>query len=376
MTTSDAWTPTAAELRARFDANDAGTVGIEEELMLVDAETGDLLHDERLHERLSGGDVRFKREMPVSQVEIVLPPALRAAELTAGLSAARVALSERLPAGVAVLAAGAHPAAPAEGELGSGERYEEVAREFGGFARRQLICALQVHIAPGSADRALAVYNSLRSYLPEIAALAANAPFHEGRDSGMASIRPKIAEGLPRQSVPPAFGSWQDYAAALAWTNAAGGTALTTWWWEMRLHPGLGTIELRVPDTQTTVAEAAGVIGFVQALAARLAALAEAGEGLPVHDRWRIEQNRWSANRYGVEGSVADLETGARRPTRERLAALIDELAETAAAIGAAEELELARALAERNGAMRQREAAAGRSPGQLAVHLAGRFLD
>jgi carboxylate-amine ligase len=208
-----------------------------------------------------------------------------------------------------------------------------------------------------------------------IAALAANAPFHEGRDTGMASIRPKIAEGLPRQAVPPAFATWEDLAEALAWTHAAGGTALTTWWWEMRLHPELGTIELRVPDTQTTVAEAAGVIAFVHALATRLGDRAEAGEELAVHERWRIEQNRWSANRWGVEGALADLSTGERRPTRELLGELIDELAETAARIGAGEGLERARELVARNGAIRQREAAAGGTPERLAAHLAGRFL-
>jgi carboxylate-amine ligase len=375
MTTTDPWTPSAAELRERFDRTPPGTIGIEEELMLIDAATGRLLEDVELHERIGDGDVRFKREMPVSQVEIVLPPASRAGDLVAGLRDARAALAGRLPDGVAALAAGAHPAGPAEGELGGGERYEEVAREFGGVARRQLICALQVHVAPGGGDRALAVHNALRSYLPEIAALAANAPFHEGRDTGMASIRPKIAEGLPRQTVPPSFASWEDLADALAWARAAGGTSLTTWWWEMRLHPQLGTIELRVPDTQTTAAEAAGVIGFIHSLVSWLGDRAEAGEKLPVHERWRIEQNRWSANRYGVEGALADLATGERRPTRERLAALIDELGETAAAIGAADEMEIARDLVERNGAIRQREAAAGGTAEQLATHLAGRFL-
>jgi carboxylate-amine ligase len=376
MRTIDPTSPTAAQLRDRFDRNDAWTVGLEEELMLVDAASGELLDDEAVQAELEGSDPRFKREMPVSQVEIVLPPAARTRELLSGLRAARADLAERLPAGVGVLAAGAHPDAPAEGRLGTGGRYEAVAREFGGFARRQLICALQVHVAPGAADRALAVFNALRSYLPEIAALAANAPFYGGHDTGMASIRPKIAEGLPRQAVPPSFGSWEELAAALAWNRAAGGPAPDTWWWEMRLHPVLGTIELRVPDAQTTVAEAAGVVGFVHALAAWLGARADAGEELRVHERWRIEQNRWLANRHGVEGELADLDSGERRPARERLAELIESVAPAAARIGSEAELERALGLVARNGAIRQREAAAGRPPAALALHLAGRFLD
>ena len=375
-TTGDTSTPSADELRERFDRNEPGTIGIEEELMLIDAETADLLHDERLYNELGVAGERFKRELPVSQVEIALPPAARFERLITDLRGAREELAARLPSGVAVLAAGAHPAAPAEGSLSAGEDYEDIIREYGGFARRQLICALQVHVAPGEAERALAVYNAARSYLPEIAALAANAPFHEGRDSGMASIRPKIAEGLPRQGVPPAFRRWDDVAEALSWTNAAGGTERSTWWWELRLHPQLGTLELRVPDTQTTVADTAGVVAFVQSLLAALGERADAGETLPVHERWRIEQNRWSANRHGVAGTLADLSTGERRPTRDRLLGLIDELGETAERLGSGPGLAEAARLAERNGAVRQRElAAAGASPEQLPLHLAGRFL-
>ena len=92
------------------------------------------------------------------------------------------------------------------------------------------------------------------------------------------------------------------------------------------MHPALGTLELRVPDTQTTCGDAAAVAAFAQSLIAWLGERADAGEALPVHDRWRIEQNRWSANRHGVEGALADLETGERRPTRERLLGLVDRL--------------------------------------------------
>jgi carboxylate-amine ligase len=376
MTTTDP-SPTADRLRDRFDANEPWTVGLEEELMLVDASTGELLHDESLHEGIGTGDERFKRELPASQVEIVLPPAPGADAAVGLLLEARTALRELLPARAAVIACGAHPAAPAEGRLSAGDGYAALAEEYGPVARRQLICALQVHVAPGSAERALPVYNALRSHLPEIAALAANAPFRNGRDSGMASVRPKVAEGLPRQGVPPAFASWEEFAEGLAWTNAAGGTDRSTWWWELRLHPSLGTLELRVPDTQTTCADAAGVASFAQCLIAWLGERVDAGEDLPVHDRWRIEQNRWSANRHGVEGMLADLGSGERRPTREVLLGLIEQVTSVAERIGAAAGLAQARRLAERNGAIEQRDAVArlGSVEG-LAMHLADRFLE
>ncbi len=154
-----------------------------------------------------------------------------------------------------------HPFAAPLGELNGGERYDLTADEYGDIARSQLVCALQVHVAVGGADRTLAVYNGLRPWLPLVAALAANAPFHAGRDTGLASIRPKIGEQLPRQGIPPAIGSWEAFAAALAWGAASGAVPEPRrWWWELRPHPAYGTLEVRVPDAQSTVAEAGAVV--------------------------------------------------------------------------------------------------------------------
>src|SRR5213075_2861884 len=130
---------------------------------------------------------------------------------------------------------------------------------------------LQVHVAPGDAERTLAVYNALRGHLPELAALAANAPFHAGRDTGFASVRPLIGGLLPRQGVPPAIPSWEAFAETLRWGRVAGAVPEPRrWWWELRPHLAFGTLELRVPDAQTTVADAAAVAAFVHALVARL----------------------------------------------------------------------------------------------------------
>lgn len=367
--------PGADDLRRSFDSTEAWTIGVEEELMLLDP-AGELTPLAGLALEAVGGDPRFKRELPATQLEIVLPPTRTVAETVAALAAARADLADAaagrfLPAGT-----GTHPTAPPAGPLNDGERYATIAREYGLIAARQQLGALQVHVAPGSAERGLAVYNALRGHLPEIAALAANSPYHDGRDTGMASFRPKVAEGLPRQGVPPALSGWEEYAEALAWTTRAGALGPGMWWWELRPHPALGTLELRVPDTQTTVAEAAGVIAFAQCLAAWLGARYDGGERLPAHPRWRIEQNRWSANRFGVEGELADLASGERVPARQRIGALLGELEPVAAGLGCAGELERARALLDCNGAMRQRQAVAAGSIGELPRWLAGRFLD
>lgn len=367
--------PTADELRAAFDAPAAFTLGLEEELMLLDPETHDLAP--RAQEVLAslGGDPRYKLELPASQLEIVVAPRSNVADATRDLAAARRALTRATEGVVRPATAGVHPFAEPVGEINRGERYDRTLVEYASVARRQLVCALQVHVAVGGADRTLAVYNGLRPHLPELAALAANAPFHAGMDTGLASVRPSISETLPRQGVPPAISSWEEYAEALRWGHAAGGVPeVRRWWWELRLHPIFGTLELRVPDAQTTVAAASAVAAFAQSLVAWLAERHDGGEALPGAPTWRIGENRFSAARHGVEGTMADLETGERRRTRERLAELIEALSPVARRLGCPAELTRAGELARANGAMRQREAASELGMGGLARWLADEY--
>jgi carboxylate-amine ligase len=310
-------------VRDAFDTPSPVTVGLEEELMLLDAETLDLAPHAAAAIELLGGDPRFKLEMPAAQLEIVTAPHATVAAAAIELAQARAALERAVAGAFRVAGAGAHPFASGLGPLNPGARYEAIAAEYASVARRQLVFGLHVHVAVRGADRALAVYNALRSYLPELAAVAANAPFYEGGDSGLASVRPRISGLLPRQGVPPAFATWDAYEEALRWCAF---DDPRQWWWELRLHPVLGTVEVRVPDTQTTVADTAAVGALVYALVAHLAARHDAGEALPVAESWRIDQNRWSACRHGIDGAMTDLQTGERRPTRERLEALLGEL--------------------------------------------------
>lgn len=226
------------------------------------------------------------------------------------------------------------------------------------------------------ADRALAVHNALRAHLPELAALGANAPFYEGRASGLESVRPKLSELLPRQGAPPVIGSLDELAATYRWGVASGMLASPAqWWWELRLHPVLATVEVRVPDTQATTAEAAAVGAVVHALVARLAERHDARDLPAPVDGWRIEENRWSACRHGTRGTMADLRTGRPEATADRLHKLLDELEPTAARLGCAYELGGARGLIEVNGAQRQRAGAGSGGARVAAAWLAERFL-
>lgn len=317
-------------------------------------------------------DPRFALELPAAQLELIVAPAATVREAIAGLADARAELTRRSAGEVRLAAAGLHPFAATEGALNRSLRYDMTVAEHGDIARRQLVFALQVHVAIRGADRALAVHNALRSHLPEIAALAANAPFHGGRDTGLASGRPIVAGQLPRQGIPPVLASWAAYATALAWAGDP-----SRWWWELRPHPAHGTLELRVPDAQATVADAAAVTAVAHALAVWLAERHDAGEALPVDETWRIEENRWRACRYGVEGDLLDLRSGERIPARRRLHDLLDALEPVAERLDCAAELDGARRLVESNGAMALR-AAAGEGGGlrRATEWLADRFLE
>jgi carboxylate-amine ligase len=297
--------PTAAELRAAFDQHTEITVGLEEELMLLDPETLDLSpHAAEAVAALA--DPRLKIEMPAAQLEIVTAPHATVADAAAELADARRTLAARYR----VAGAGVHPLASGLGPLNPGPRYEAIEAEYASVAHRQLVFGLHVHVAIPGADRALGTYNALRSHLPDLAALAANAPFYEGRDSGLASVRSRISGLLPRQGVPPALDSFEAYADALRW---CGFDDPRQWWWELRLHPIFGTVEIRVPDTQATIADTAAVATVVYELATRVE------PERPPAASWKIDQNRWAACRHGLDAVMTDPHTGERAGARERL---------------------------------------------------------
>jgi carboxylate-amine ligase len=338
---------------------------VEEEVMLLDAETLDLAPRAAEVLEALGGDPRFKPEMPAAHLEIVLPPLAGAEEVAAALRTARRDLARACaPLGLRVAGGGAHPFAPPLGALNGGERYESMVEEFGDVARAQLVCALQVHVAVRPADRAMAVYNAMRPFLPLLAALAANAPVFEGRDTGLASVRPTICELLPQQGMPPAL-TWESFGELM--------TDPARWWWELRPHTRFGTLEVRVPDTQATVEEAAAVVAVVHALVAHLAdprcqARQHCGARhvhIAVPGTSTLEDDRRAAFTHGVSG-----------PFVPRLHALLDTLEPVAARQGASAHLSTARRMVEAGGgAKRLRAAFAASGARGVVAELADRFV-
>jgi len=365
-----------AGLRAAFDRTGECTVGVEEELMLIDPATLDLAPVTSRVLAALRGDPRFRPELPAAQLEIVTEPAPAVIGIVEQLARAHADLLSVTTPWALVAGAGAHPFSSPIGAMSPARRYQEIVAEYGWAAVRGMVFGLHVHVAVGGADRTLAVYNAARSYLPEIAALAGNTPFHDGRDTGLASVRPKLSEGFPRQGVPPVLPDWETYAELLAWGRRSGGIPDAKYlWWELRLHPTFGTLELRAPDMPSTLRDTAAITATFQALVAWLAARHDAGESLPTVADVRIEENRWRALRHGLAGELVDLDSGEPESTRGRIARLLDALGPTARRLGAAAQLRDARELLACNGAERQRAIAAERGLPGLVAWLVERFL-
>lgn len=333
--------PSAIELRAAFDAAPRLTIGLEEECLLLDPGTLEAApRAAAVLERAAIAGAPVKAEMPAAQLEIETPPGTSVPEVVAALAAGREALLLAADGIARPAALPVHPFSAVHAEISTGARYETILAEYGRVARVQLVGSLQVHVAVGGADATLAVHDALRSHLPEIAALAAGAPCYAGLDTGLASVRPKLCDLLPQQGVPDPIGTWEHLGEAWRWGAASGAVPDPgAWWWELRTHPSFGTLELRVPDVQPTVAAAGAVAAYVHCLVAWLLERHESGETLPVDPTWRIAHNRWSACRHGIDGSLADLRTGERTPTRTLLAGRLETFEPFAGRLGCTAEL-------------------------------------
>jgi carboxylate-amine ligase len=253
MATAKEWgTHGAGRLRELFERVESFTIGAEEELLLVDPDGFDLVPAAAdLVARLDDAST-YRQELSAAQLEIVTPVCQTAGQVADALAHGRRRAMDCSGGAVRLAAAGVHPFTVPWAQVSPGPRFQRILREHRWGARiGGLTAGLHIHLGVPGADRALAVFNAMRGYMPEIAALAAASPHFAGRDTGFASIRPKLSDTLPHQGVAPIAESWEAYSTMLHWgrqTRAYADPAEL--WWECRLHLRLGTIEVRAPDAQ------------------------------------------------------------------------------------------------------------------------------
>jgi carboxylate-amine ligase len=349
------------------------TLGVEEELQLVNAESFELASRyAEVFGEAARRDDRIRPELLQSTVEVATKPARTVAEaIREAAELRRRALDEAAARGVAVISAGTHPFSRYEHQdVTEKPRYKELVEALQWAVERQLIFGLHVHVGLASAHQAIAVANGLRTWLPELLAASANSPFWHGRDSGLASTRSKVFDAMPRSGLPPAFASFEEFELLVergVRTNSF--EDYTFIWWDLRPHPRLGTIEIRICDAQTRLESVAAIVALVQSLTATLAERYERDGTLETQPVTLIQENKWRALRYGLEATLVDLARDEERPAREALRALAELAAPAAARLGCSDELALVEELAARgDGAAEQRAAFEGGGGSLLAV--------
>jgi glutamate---cysteine ligase / carboxylate-amine ligase len=328
-----------------FGRRRAWSVGVEEEIMLLDAETFELVpaSAEVIEEAGKLDQGQIKTELFASVVELTTDPCdtvADAGEALAELRRKAEASAGRL--GLRIAAAGTHPAAvPHRQEIADDPRYREFVDYAGVSAKRQGVNGLHVHVEMPSAEACFAGLEGALPWLPLVLALSSNSPYLAGHATGLASNRAEILAQLPRSGAPPAFGSFEGWERFVERFVAAGlADGYTRFWWDARPHPRFGTLEIRMPDQPTALERTIALTALLQALCAHFA---EAGDGAAA-DRGTYQQNRWAALRYGGDAELlhpADDRTATvpelSRELLDLLTAKLEELGTAALVDGLAE---------------------------------------
>ncbi len=337
------------------------TLGIEEELMIVDSETLDLTNSiEGLLQDLAATDAEgeVKPELMESVCEIATTPCASAAEAGGQLETLRrVVRSVADGRGLAIGAAGTHPFAMWEDQrIVSRPRYRDLVAGLQFVARQELIFGIHVHVGLDDPDKAIHVVNGMRVHLPLLLALSANSPFWRANQTGLLSARTPIFRAFPRVGIPPRYEDFDDWKRRIDFMVASKAIVDYTYlWYDVRPHPKFGTVEIRVMDSQTRLEHTLALAALVQAMVKELAEHFESGQQLSRYPYEMLDENKWLAARHGLGGELVDLPSRQRVRTSELARRLVDRLRDHAEDLGSADELAGIDDLLENgNGASRQ----------------------
>lgn len=304
------------------------TIGVEEEFQIIDPETLELRsHVIQLLSEAHGLGDQVKQEMHQSIVETGTKICDSVSELRLEVHRTRgelVAAAER--AGLRVAAAGTHPFSSwIDQVISPGERYQHIVEEMGQLARSLLIFGMHVHVAMPDRQTTIDMMNMVRYFLPHLLALSTSSPFWMGRNTGLRSFRTTVFRRFPRTGIPEIFESWsayENFVNLLVKLNCIDtGKKI---WWDVRPHPTFGTLEFRMFDVPTRVEETVALSALTQAIVVKLHRLYTRNIGWRVYRRALIEENKWRAARYGIEGKLLDLGKEVEVPTKELVSELLE----------------------------------------------------
>ena len=337
LSTADALAPIP------FTPSPNPTLGVEIELQIVDPVTFNLKQGSvRLLERLGDDHPKIKQELTQSTIEVITGICGDVAESVDDLGGSLrelYALGDEL--GLAFSGAGTHPFGQwRDQKVFPNDRYQSLVEKIQWPARRLLIYGLHVHVGVSSGEKAIAVSNALASYLPHMLAVSASSPFVDFEDTGLASTRSKIFEGMPTAGLPyrlANYGEFQRFMNTLVRAKAI--ETIREIWWDIRPHPNFGTLEVRICDTPSTMHELASLVALVQCLVVALGERYEKGAPLRLLKPWILRENKWRAARHGLDADVICDNDGDHAPLREQIPDLVAKLEPVAERLGCLDEL-------------------------------------
>ncbi len=344
-----------------FNGSEKPTLGVEIEVQVVDA-AGALATDTAASKILSRLDdeAGFKHELLECTVEVITGVCSSVSEVRDELRTKLDRLIE--VAGdmdYRIISSGTHPFSSwADQTVSPDPRYHRLIEDCQWTARRLLIFGVHTHVGIKSAEEAIAVGNSLATFIPHFLALSASSPFWQGRDTGLASVRSKVFESLPTAGLPYQVRNWGEFQRFMRTLIGAGTIrSIREVWWDIRPHPGFGTLEMRICDGVSTMDEMCALVALGQSLVVWLGERYNNGLSLFEHHAWTVRENKWRAARWGIDAEIIRDEEGNLLSLRRSITDLIERLEPTAERLGCHGDLQRVHDILERGtSADRQRE--------------------
>jgi glutamate---cysteine ligase / carboxylate-amine ligase len=356
-------------MRIDFSASERSSLGVEWELELVDLDTMELSSgsDAILAELAPGEGIehpKAKHELLQSCVEVITGVCRTVAEarddLAATVAEVQAAAARR---NLGLMCSGTHPTTDwATQEISAGERYRQLVERNQRLAEQLQIFGVHVHVGVRAEDKVMPIVNGLLDYVPHFLALSASSPFWLGGDTGLASYRSKIFEGLPTAGLPYQLHDWAEFERYMELLIRTGAIeTVREVWWDIRPHPNFGTVELRICDGLPTLDEVTAVAALAQCLVEQMDVQLDRGYRLPEPRAWVVRENKWRAARYGLDAEIVADARGTVRPVRAAIHELVDDLMPTARRLGCEDELATVPRVIELGASyQRQRRIAAG----------------
>lgn len=333
------------------------TIGIEEEYQIIDPNTRGLLS--YVQQLMNEGRVvlgeQIKQEFMQSQIEVGSHICRNITEARQEIIRLRRTVSDVAEQhGAVIAAASTHPFSSwSDQDISEGQRYKDLENDMQDVGRRLLIFGMHIHVGFGKTPEALEMLidigNQLRYFLPHVLSLTTSSPFWHGRETGLKSYRSIIFQSLPRTGIPPTFASFKEYEAFVHVFAKAGSLGpgkdpnnadFTKIWWDARPQPGFGTLEVRISDICTTVDDAIAIAALIQSIVAKLVKLRQQNQSWRIYRSKMIEENKWRAVRYGIDGKLIDFGIAEEVPVRFLIRELLDMVDDVVDELGTREALQ------------------------------------